>query len=93
MSTPAILDQLQREVHELQNALLAKRYGVGTEQVILVVGDDTDKDAIERKLGHVPLDIRHKVKVQLVRLPWIKGRKVLHSGDGGSRTPEREAGK
>lgn len=90
MSTPALLDQLQRQVHELENAVLAKRYGVGTEQLILVIGEDTDQEAIERKLGHVPADIRPKVKVQLIRLDWMKGRRVALGGDSGIQTLEGE---
>lgn len=91
-----LIDQLQKEVLELQSAVLAKRYGVGSEQILLVLGDQSPEEAIERRTGHIPADIRSKVKLTVVHLPWLTGRNVVGSMDGGEslfQTQERSKAK
>lgn len=76
-----LIDQLSKEVQELQSAVLAKRYGVGTEQLLLVMGNQSPQEAIESRIGHIPADIRAKVKLTLVHLPWLTHRQIMGGGD------------
>ncbi len=90
MSTQAVLDQLQREVAELRNQVLAKRYGVGSQALVLVLGNDTKEQAISRRLANVPPALRNQIKITTVCMPWLTARWGI-SGDNIIQTPEREA--
>jgi hypothetical protein len=76
MSTQAVIDELQREIAELRSQVLAKRYGVGSEQIVLVLGADTAEAAIERRLAKVPQALRQRIKVRAVCMPWLTGRAI-----------------
>lgn len=76
MSTQAVIDQLQREMAELRSQVLAKRYGVGGEALVLVLGDDTAETAIERRLAKVPPAMRQQIKITTVCMPWLTGRAI-----------------
>ena len=88
----SLIDQLQREVSELRTAVLAKRYGVGSEQILLVLGDQSPEETIESRMGHIPADIRSTVKVTVVHLPWMTGRSVVGSMDGGESLFQTQEG-
>lgn len=85
----SLIDQLSKEVQELQSAVMAKRYGVGSEQLLLVMGNKSPQEAIESRIGHIPADIRAKVKLNLVHLPWLTHRLVLSGGDALIQTQEK----
>ncbi|NDD14219.1 MAG: hypothetical protein EB072_16650 [Betaproteobacteria bacterium] len=89
MSTQAVIDQLQREIAQLRNQVLAKRYGVGSEALVLVLGEDSAEQAIERRLANVPHKLRDRIKVRTVCMPWLNGR-CLSSGDSIIQTQERQ---
>jgi len=89
MSTQAVIDQLQREVALLRNQVLAKRYGVGSEALVLVLGEDTEEQAIERRLANIPHKLRDRIKVRTVCMPWLTGRRIA-GGDSIIQTQERQ---
>jgi len=80
MSTQAVLDQLQREVAELRNQVLIKRYGVGKETIVLVFGDDSKENAVNRRLANVPAALRDQIRIKTVCLPWVIGRSIPSGG-------------
>jgi len=89
MSTQAVIDQLQREVAQLRNQVLARRYGVGSEALVLVLGEDTAEQAIERRLANIPHKLRDRIKVRTVCMPWLTGRRIA-GGDSIIQTQERQ---
>ena len=76
MTSQVEVDRLAREVAQLREAVFAKRYGVSSGQVLLVLGDESEADAISRRLERVPEDLRHRIRVRPVSLPWLRNRSI-----------------
>lgn len=76
MSTQSDIEKMQREIDELRKAVLVKRYGIGTSPVIVVLQGETPQQAIDRRLAHVPENLRGQINAKTVSMPWLTGRKV-----------------
>lgn len=76
MTTQNDLDKMRRELNELRRAVLERRYGLGSNPVIIIQPGETAEQAIARRLSHVPADLRSQIKASTVAMPWLTSRNV-----------------
>lgn len=73
------LERLLREIEAEKAAALAE-LGLAFDGPLLVIGDLTPAEAIERRLQRVPEPLRQEASARMarciVRLPWLQGRQV-----------------
>ena len=73
------LDRLLREIEAQKSAALAD-LGLAFDGPLLVVGDTTPAEVIQRRLQRVPEAFRQEASARMtrsiVRLPWLQGRQV-----------------
>lgn len=76
MTTQAEVDRLAREVAELRQAVLQRRFGMRADQLILVLGGQDAGLVVEQRLAGVPPELRRKIKPRVLELPFITSRQV-----------------
>lgn len=76
MTTMTEVDRLRRDVAELRQQVLQRRYGMRADQVVLVLGDETASAVVAKRLEALPLELRASVKPRVVVLPFVVGRQV-----------------
>lgn len=80
MTTQAEVDRLSREVAQLREAVMARRFGLPS----VVLTADDPSTAIERVVAKLPDGLktaaRRKLQANVISLPWIEGRNL-----GGAR--------
>jgi len=76
VTTQAEVDRLAREVAELRQAVLQRRYGMRADQLILVLGGQDAALVVEQRLASVPPELRRKIKPRVLELPFITHRQV-----------------
>jgi hypothetical protein len=84
MTTIAVLE---RQVAELR-ALVRERIGAPTQLLVIVRGDESVDAARERALARVPPAWRDQVRLDWLRLPWMKGRNVPSSSTPAVRNTQ-----
>jgi len=55
-------------------------YAVGKETIVLVLGDDSKENAVNRRLANVPAALRDQIRIKTVCLPWGIGRSIPSGG-------------
>jgi len=55
-------------------------YAVGKETIVLVLGDDSKENAVNRRLANVPAALRDQIRIKTVCLPWVIGRSIPSGG-------------
>lgn len=76
MTTQAEVDRLAREVAELRERVLRRRYGMAQDQIVLVTGGKDAAVVVEQRLASVPPELRRRIKPRVVALPFIVSRQV-----------------
>lgn len=76
------LERLLREIEAEKAAALAE-LGLAFDGPMLVTGDATPNEVIERRLQRVPQALHAEARMQMLRhvvaLPWLKGRRVTEA--------------
>lgn len=76
MTTQSEVDRLVREVAELREQVLQRRYGVAQDQIILVMGGQVASQVVAQRLEALPVELRRKIRPRVVELPFIVSRQV-----------------
>lgn len=79
MTTQAEVDRLRKDVAELRQAVLQRRYGMRENQIIVVTGGQDPQLVVDQRLAGLPPELRRKIKPRVVELPFITGRQVQGS--------------
>ena len=76
MTTMTEVDRLRRDVAELRQQVLQRRYGMRADQVVLVLGDETVSAVVAQRLEALPPELRASIKPRVVALPFLVSRQV-----------------
>lgn len=76
MTTTTEVERLAKEVAELRQQVLQRKYGMRADQVVLVLGDEIANAVVAQRLEALPPELRASVKPRVVVLPFLVGRQV-----------------
>jgi hypothetical protein len=76
VTTMTEVEKLAKEVAELRQQVLQRKYGMRANQLILVTGNEIVADVVDRRLQGVPAELRSKMKPHVITLPFITTRNV-----------------